>query len=938
MRWVSLVPPVLLAMASTSVAAYELRWDGAVPVAHSASAQACTLSVWSSASDCPTHPGTSWRLVWASREPGAACKFIPEAPSASRDAMSRYGSGEAWAGLGGQVDTLALTVSTDGCPAAVARFQFTFPPNPKATVTLVVEAPEGAAAPLMDATLSIGDGPLVPPPAVILGGSMSEVGLSSRVVVDGLFLGGVQGACWISESREDTVFAVASSTDPNRAVLDFAQPFPKQPRSAVLVLDALGRGVAFPVAALTSSTPIGTHPRNPVVRFHPHAVDLSSGASASLEALVVYRPGVREALAAAGVTSLHRLFADASTSSGLATNRLGEPILADGLADIYVADLDSTVAPDSCVARLRTQAWVQYADASQDTSSFFTNDPLWSQQWNLLNTGAPVCGYLGTSGIDVGVTGAWTLTQGVAATRIGVIDSGVWAAHPDLPTSLIVGPRFSSFPPSFDHKHGAGVIGIISAVPDNNQGLAGIAPGVTVVSLETEPTATFESQAIQYCRTSGFPIINMSWGGPFVVPTVRDAVRSAFEQGWLLVAATGNEDDSTPNYPAAYRRFVTAVTAVLPDGRPWRDFFIFGGPFPPGDGNSVGPHVDLAAPGGSFIISTGDSFMTYWDLRGCLPGLKSGFGGTSAAAPAVSAVAGLLHSYASSVIHHELLGEDLQRILEATALDVDQPPAFPGKDDYSGWGLVRADQAIAFITPPRRIAQQAIGYVAGHGSLAVTDSSQLQTRIFLGVENLTDSTYTNVTVAHLEGTATFESYFTETPAFWVRSSGTLGWADADTVDRYMDSNDGVLVAGSLTKDVAVLRTTLYRIPGYGWFPVPPEMARIAYTAIGDASSFVGVYDGAPSAALSLELGPNPARGRMILRVVVPRRSPVRLALYDVMGREVRRLIDGELPAGRHEVAWEGFGSDGHRRASGVYFCRLEAAGDAVSRRVIYLAR
>jgi hypothetical protein len=59
-------------------------------------------------------------------------------------------------------------------------------------------------------------------------------------------------------------------------------------------------------------------------------------------------------------------------------------------------------------------------------------------------------------------------------------------------------------------------------------------------------------------------------------------------------------------------------------------------------------------------------------------------------------------------------------------------------------------------------------------------------------------------------------------------------------------------------------------------------------------------------------------------------------MYDVTGREVKRLIDGVLPVGRREVAWEGLGLDGVRAPSGVFFCRLEACGHAIERRVIYL--
>lgn len=237
------------------------------------------------------------------------------------------------------------------------------------------------------------------------------------------------------------------------AALQFARRLRREPESIILLVDELGRGVAFPLAALTWEGTISTPTRNPVVRFHPHTIDLPSGVSAApIEALITYREGVKEALAGAGVTSLRRLFPERSPSSEFRTNLLGEPILADNLADIYIAILDSTAATASTVTSLRTQPWVQYADASPNTASLFTNDPYWPQQWNLNNTGASswvqqICGYPAQAGIDVGAQAAWSLTQGSAQTRIAVIDNGVLSTHPDLPPHLVVGPFFTAYPP-----------------------------------------------------------------------------------------------------------------------------------------------------------------------------------------------------------------------------------------------------------------------------------------------------------------------------------------------------------------------------------------------------------------------------------------------------------------------------------------------------------
>lgn len=65
--------------------------------------------------------------------------------------------------------------------------------------------------------------------------------------------------------------------------------------------------------------------------------------------------------------------------------------------------------------------------------------------------------------------------------------------------------------------------------------------------------------------------------------------------------------------------------------------------------------------------------------------------------------------------------------------------------------------------------------------------------------------------------------------------------------------------------------------------------------------------------------PNPFNPTTEIRFGLPEAAPVRLVVYDVMGRVVARLVDGNLPAGYHVVAF-----DGSHLASGMYLYRIEA--------------
>ena len=88
--------------------------------------------------------------------------------------------------------------------------------------------------------------------------------------------------------------------------------------------------------------------------------------------------------------------------------------------------------------------------------------------------------------------------------------------------------------------------------------------------------------------------------------------------------------------------------------------------------------------------------------------------------------------------------------------------------------------------------------------------------------------------------------------------------------------------------------------------------------------------------LTLAVAPSPFRNRSLARFRLATSGPVRLAVYDVRGREVARLVDGSLAAGDHEVEWRGENTDGARAPSGVYFVALRSGGERITRRVVLL--
>ena len=70
--------------------------------------------------------------------------------------------------------------------------------------------------------------------------------------------------------------------------------------------------------------------------------------------------------------------------------------------------------------------------------------------------------------------------------------------------------------------------------------------------------------------------------------------------------------------------------------------------------------------------------------------------------------------------------------------------------------------------------------------------------------------------------------------------------------------------------------------------------------------------------------PNPFNSVAQIRYDLPKTTKVALTVYDVTGRKVIRLVDGQRTVGYHNVPWRGVSTNGTPVTSGVYFVRLEA--------------
>ena len=249
---------------------------------------------------------------------------------------------------------------------------------------------------------------------------------------------------------------------------------------------------------------------------------------------------------------------------------------------------------------------------------------------------------------------AWTLQKGSLATTVAVIDSGFEPTHEDA-------PNFS--PGSFDFAdndadinadgvggeptHGIFTSGVMSAHTNNSKGIAAViwnyVPCLAYKiqkkgSPDFDTTAIFAAYADLAKNATKYNVtaLNMSYGadqGAVIPIDLSDpeyiALKKLSDAGIILVASRGNASNNNTSTPAAYPN-VLAVSATGPSPSQLAYYSSFG---------VVDPNRLIAAPGGD---------QTNGDANGILSldqGNKYQFAqGTSAAAPFVTGVAGLLRS------------------------------------------------------------------------------------------------------------------------------------------------------------------------------------------------------------------------------------------------------------------------------------------------------
>ena len=294
---------------------------------------------------------------------------------------------------------------------------------------------------------------------------------------------------------------------------------------------------------------------------------------------------------------------------------------------------------------------VDVKESGVDSMKGISNDPFSAMQWNLK---------------AIGMEEAWRSGLTGKGVTVAIVDSGLSGTTGDIDKSRVLPGKNCVGGTGVDDTlgHGTFVAGVIGATKDNGVGIAGIAPGVTIVPIKCYATdeTDFAAQAAGiYAAVDEYhcDILNISAGDPEIVPEVEAAIRHALDEGVIVVAAAGNSGDTQLLYPASY----DGVISVSHVGR---DLVLSAT-------SNKNDHVWVTAPGRE-VLSLGR-----------LPLTVKMSSGTSFSAPAVAGVAALLKE-----AFPQMTPADFKEILKVSSKDLGRT----GYDIYYGWGLVQAPDAI----------------------------------------------------------------------------------------------------------------------------------------------------------------------------------------------------------------------------------------------------
>jgi hypothetical protein len=358
------------------------------------------------------------------------------------------------------------------------------------------------------------------------------------------------------------------------------------------------------------------------------------------------------------------------------------------------------------------------------------NDPIYSVQWPLNNTGQSITtagdiayGDLssnnGIPDADMDVDKAWNIVKGNNSVIIGVFDTGVDSLHPDLTQNLITGYNAYTNVNSVridTGDHGTCTMGIIGARSNNSTGVSGICGGDNSANSNCkmmsfrliDNAGNFTSnanigRAFDTARVRGIHVSSNSWGGGSPNTTLTNAINNCANngrsgKGTVILFSSGNDGRNPPNYPS-YLSTVICVGASTANDQSKNtgtgNQFWWGGNY----GEDANGDLDCVAP----------TICPTTDKRGTM-GYSStdyeyNFNGTSCACPNAAGVAGLIFCVNPNFTSAQVKDYLFRGCNKIDNISYNYSKTYGKWNPYYGYGRVNAYNSVQLasgidVTPP----------------------------------------------------------------------------------------------------------------------------------------------------------------------------------------------------------------------------------------------
>jgi hypothetical protein len=564
------------------------------------------------------------------------------------------------------------------------------------------------------------------------------------------------------------------------------------------------------------------------------------------------------------------------------------------------------------------------------------NDSLYPLQFNLHDslTGLPS---------DINVEEAWDIVPsgGRPYARCGVFDFGFHWKHPDFgyTGSITSGKmegwdfiddinlRYSTNGDSINH--GTPIMGIIGANRNNSMGVSGIAGGdaanqnsgislfglnlrsvpVSVLAMAMKETV---SGSLLYQYSYRLNLSSNSWYIDSISPFFTDpnivllteALHFINRMNVTFVVARGNQGMNNLEYPATIdSTWVICVGGTASNGE-YKNMTYE----EPGWAASYGSGVDVAAPAVYSLIRTTGAYAQY-----PYPSLN----GTSASAPHVAGVVGLLMTYMNDTTggdnYYNLAPEDCEYILQKSATDV----GASGWDLYTGFGRLNAGKALRMIEKPYNILYHYGTNILAPHTINVTPFSSGDTIIL--TERYQNYAYprktfqigkyfvktflVNATVSH---NSTYPS--DSLKYFWPRHSSSYVYPLFNSQNR-LRMHENIQIT-SCSGSSASLKGYVYQVWDssgvyQGWWPcdttfTSPNLGSLFEYSLLTKNKAVGIKKNEISLQ-KVSVFPNPSNFSQTLLIDSKTETECIVELYDLMGRCIKTVYKGKATIGRTTI-------------------------------------